>query len=450
MPPRSPYRLSLLLALLLLMTFAVPADHTAGATSAYRSPWYGFALSVPPGWSILRAGCVPALLAAPPDHRASLEVRVAKRRASVAQIKGTLTATLSALGSLQEDTTTGTLTAHGIVFQTLRGTVQAGTRLVSARLASAETAGNLYTFVGMVTLGDGAASKRYADAIGFALGSLTLPKRTVPAAPACPASTKGRAQDIGTPIPTVAASNTPTYVPTATYPPTIAPPPTFTATATDIPFPTVAIVAVPTTTPPAAAPVRVSVGQATSYTDSNGFVQVVGYVLNNGESAVQNVQVAVSLLDANGGTVGATTSTTAREVLPVGQRSPFRATFSAAPVGWVSARVQAQADPFNPTSFYYSRIVTSLPTEGVTLTRPASDGDPTTVAGQIRNTSQSTLRFVQVIVILYDAGGNTVGVDSTYAALDTIGPGQTAPFSLNLYPSAAPSGYEVYVEGRAS
>jgi hypothetical protein len=56
------------------------------------------------------------------------------------------------------------------------------------------------------------------------------------------------------------------------------------------------------------------------------------------------------------------------------------------------------------------------------------DGSWLHVRGEVQNTGTTTADFVKIVVTLYDAARQVVGMDFTYTDLDTVPPGGIAPF----------------------
>jgi len=50
------------------------------------------------------------------------------------------------------------------------------------------------------------------------------------------------------------------------------------------------------------------------------------------------------------------------------------------------------------------------------------------IVGEVRNNSNTPMKYVEVIVTFYDDSNKVVGVDNTFTALDVIPPGGKAPF----------------------
>lgn len=161
--------------------------------------------------------------------------------------------------------------------------------------------------------------------------------------------------------------------------------------------------------------------------------RVIGYVENKGNTPVEDIQVAASLLGSDGKTVASDQSIYERNVLPPGERSPFLVMFSQKPSGWESEKLQVQAKPLNPRSFAAGRRAEGLKVEDSSLNPPANQFAGFTVSGQVKNEGDKVAEGVEVIAILYDAEGQPLGVGQTYTDLKEIAPNDTAPFSIDFY-----------------
>ncbi len=59
------------------------------------------------------------------------------------------------------------------------------------------------------------------------------------------------------------------------------------------------------------------------------------------------------------------------------------------------------------------------------------------VVGEIQNTGDLNVEYVQIVATFYDSGGTVVGTDFTYTELDSLAPNQKSPFELSSYPRTA-------------
>lgn len=196
---------------------------------------------------------------------------------------------------------------------------------------------------------------------------------------------------------------------------------------------------------PSAARVTLTAGPYTVAKDSVGVLHAYGYVENKGAVAATNVQVAMSLLDDMGKTLAAGTGLDLRGIIPPGEKSPYAVQFEQAPTKWASEKVQVQGQPFDPKSLLAALAPVMLQTEGVA---PAAGQFGATIAGQIKNNTDKPVTLASVTGIIYDAAGKPLSVDQTFSQLDTIDPGQDAPFSLSFSDVKTISKFEVFAEGR--
>jgi len=72
----------------------------------------------------------------------------------------------------------------------------------------------------------------------------------------------------------------------------------------------------------------------------------------------------------------------------------------------------------------------------------SSSGSCATVQGEARNTSDETLRYVTVIVSLYDEDDVFLASESNFIEFRSLAPGETSPWRvINCFPRAAALGY---------
>lgn len=76
--------------------------------------------------------------------------------------------------------------------------------------------------------------------------------------------------------------------------------------------------------------------------------------------------------------------------------------------------------------------------------------DKLEIIGDITNTGDEPLKYVQLIATLYAEDGSILGVETAYSSLDTISPGQTSPFRLmamSVVDGASVASYRIQIEG---
>lgn len=197
-----------------------------------------------------------------------------------------------------------------------------------------------------------------------------------------------------------------------------------------------------------ASQVKVEMGDSNSYSDSIGTLIVVGEVVNNGPVPATNVEVAVSLIGADGKVLAAesTYAWSLRSRIPVGEKAPFKVMISDAPQSWDSIKFQVQAEPWKEglwtTSGYYD-----LQVKNETLTPPANEYSGYTIAGEVANTGQAAAESVRVWAAGYGPDGKIMDVVDGRTKLDQIAPGATAPFSLEFRERREIVKYALHVEG---
>lgn len=70
------------------------------------------------------------------------------------------------------------------------------------------------------------------------------------------------------------------------------------------------------------------------------------------------------------------------------------------------------------------------------------------IIGDLTNTGDQPLKYTELIVTLFDADGTILGVETTYAKLQTIEPGQTSPFRLMATAAGDDvASYRIQIEG---
>ncbi len=76
------------------------------------------------------------------------------------------------------------------------------------------------------------------------------------------------------------------------------------------------------------------------------------------------------------------------------------------------------------------------------------DGDWFHLRGEVKNTGTTQAKYVKIIVALYDAAGDVVGIDYTFTTLDIMPAGGTSPFATGTDYWPEFHHYEIQVEGR--
>ncbi len=178
--------------------------------------------------------------------------------------------------------------------------------------------------------------------------------------------------------------------------------------------------------------------------DTSGYLNVAGEVFNGTSSRRQYVGVAATVRDADGVVIDTLSTYADIDQLAPGMNSSFW-TLDTAPPGADSVEVAV-------TSGY---AVSTAPkgTVAVTLGAPFTDGYGWRhYPGIIENLASFSVEFAQILLTFYDAGGDVVDADWTYADLDTIPAKGSSPFELILFdgdPGAAQIGVAAQARSEA-
>lgn len=202
----------------------------------------------------------------------------------------------------------------------------------------------------------------------------------------------------------------------------------------------------PKPSPTAAAKVDVVV-QNVGTIRTSAALYFVGEIVNKGQVDASDIQVAVSLLDEAGKTIGTGSASSLLPVTPilkVGEKSVWKAMIQSNPASWKEERIQVQAGPVSSIArtLYYLDVKA----DGVTLNPPANQYGWVSASGQIVNTGQGIATLASVTIAVYDDAGHIIALENGFAKLEQIGPGQSAPFSINfLGLKQLPPKFDVYV-----
>lgn len=178
------------------------------------------------------------------------------------------------------------------------------------------------------------------------------------------------------------------------------------------------------------------------YTDLLGYMHIVGEVENTGSDTLTFVEVVASLYDAQGTLIGAESTYASLSILPPGQASPFHIISLGDASNVVTYKLQAQGDT---SSFMVFN------TEFIEVVSSSTFVDMLGyhhIVGEVANTTDETLVFVEIVATVYDADGEVVAADFTYASLDTMAPDSTSPFEVILLATAGePADYRLVAQG---
>ncbi len=180
----------------------------------------------------------------------------------------------------------------------------------------------------------------------------------------------------------------------------------------------------PTPTP---TPLPFQIANVGFYETPVGSLWCLGEVINNTGAGIEQVQVAVSLYNAEGEMVATGSTFTEFDIIPNEGKMPFALLFT---------------EP--PPDFSYHQVVAL---SGVTvahwghnyldLTIESDRGEAGServyvVTGRVRNTGQYDAEQVRLVVTAYDAEGLVVGVRRGSPETPTLRVGESSPFRVSL------------------
>jgi len=177
--------------------------------------------------------------------------------------------------------------------------------------------------------------------------------------------------------------------------------------------------------PTAWADTTLTVTSSSSWTDSAGYLHIVGEVQNSSSAATEFDSVVINLYDASGTLLATDTTYTLLDTLKPGQKGSF-------------------VDLVQPPSSYdhfsiaaaSGQTASSAPNQNftVSITNDYSDSSGFEhVVGTVTNNNTTAAEFVEPIFTFYDSSGRVVDADFTYVNSDsnsTVQPGQAASFDL--------------------
>jgi hypothetical protein len=218
----------------------------------------------------------------------------------------------------------------------------------------------------------------------------------------------------------------------------------------------------------AAQPPSTSAGLVITQTDMysmsfNPLTYVVGQIENQSEAPLGVKTIAVSVLAPDGSTIGTANAFTKPSFLEPGQRSGWVAFVQGTPnlpqsSGPPSVHVDVESGPPHPASFL-PPVVHDLRFEGVTVQPPTQYNSLTRIVGQVVNTSSQSVQRPTIIGSILstvpEAEGDLIDVGGGIANLETLAPGQSAPFQITLNQGGTSvvrgfARYELYAEARVA
>lgn len=167
---------------------------------------------------------------------------------------------------------------------------------------------------------------------------------------------------------------------------------------------------------------RISVVSVNTLPTSIGPV-VVGEIRNASTTPLEGVQIAVSLTDKAGKSIGDEVGFTLLKIVPAGAKAPFSIPYTGGrrDVGKVNATVKAEPS----VQLAYTPVQITNKTGGVL-------GSDYEVTGTVSNSSSTPVTFANTVATFYDRTGAVVGAAHDVSDGSTIAPGGTTTFTILL------------------
>jgi hypothetical protein len=176
-------------------------------------------------------------------------------------------------------------------------------------------------------------------------------------------------------------------------------------------------------------------------------LQFFGEVVNNGDGAAANVQVALTLTDDAGRIVGAGLALVeGRAILEPGTTAPFSMLIDDPLAEWTNEAFQVSAE--EPGGFTFGDTYAELEVSGVTVVPSEAGG--LTIRGTIANVGSRDATLVEVAFVARDAAGTVLWVEDTYLDIDPLPPAVDSPFEIrSLDFDEIPPAFDVLASGAA-
>ena len=196
------------------------------------------------------------------------------------------------------------------------------------------------------------------------------------------------------------------------------------------------------TTVPTPTPVAVRVQGLAFHWTPVGTLWGMGEVINLSGRPAEEVQVQVSLHNAQGELLASGAAFTQLDILAGGGRAPFAILFDAPPTSFAQ---------------YQTRVLSGVPSthlgpryDELELVEDWGgwlDDNNYQVRGVVQNAGQSDAEQVFVIVTLYNEEGHVVGARTHEISAELFLIGARAPFEISLVPMGSVTRYDVQVQG---
>jgi hypothetical protein len=160
---------------------------------------------------------------------------------------------------------------------------------------------------------------------------------------------------------------------------------------------------------------------ARSFSDSIGYMHVVGEVLNNTSYKREFIEVDMTMYNSSGQVIDTDFTYVMKDIMSPRTRAPFELIVDP-PTGLARYTLRIQSD-----------VTSSYPVGGMTLTGgvPFTDSAGTHYPGSVRNNNSYTVKFVTVVFTRYDSYGRVRDVAWTFTNPSSISSGTSATYEAD-------------------
>jgi hypothetical protein len=167
------------------------------------------------------------------------------------------------------------------------------------------------------------------------------------------------------------------------------------------------------------------------YRDSNGYIRFVGELYNKSNRPIGSVNVAISLINANGNVVAAGSSNSARlSIARANDVFPFDISIGKEPQSWSKRDIQIQGDTVN--SLPQASDYIDLAPDSVSIQAPESTNEGYLAVGKIYNIGGAQTSSIHIAAIAYDTDWNVVDVGAADSMLNAVAPWEYSPFKVTF------------------
>jgi len=172
-----------------------------------------------------------------------------------------------------------------------------------------------------------------------------------------------------------------------------------------------------------------------SYTDSYGYLYVVGIAKNTGTVNLNYVKISGTFYDSNGSVVDSEFTYTMLDILKPDQKSPFKIMLSE-PSNYDHYSLSIS---FSSTS---DNAYSDLQIQG--LTNHTDQYGYYYIDGEVHNSGSADVTYVKVVAIIYDSSGKIIDADFTYTDPSDISAGGTESFEFMINTADLPGTIDHY------